>query len=69
MSKKDLTNQRQGFVEEHVCYGDTLKIANKAGYKDTYTMRNQACKLHRDCADDISEELHRNFAEMAPRVL
>ena len=32
-------------------------------------MRNQACKLRRKCADDISEELHRNFAEIAPRAL
>ena len=32
-------------------------------------MRNQACKLRRECADDISEELHRNFAEIAPRAL
>ena len=32
-------------------------------------MRNQACKLRRDCADEITDELHRNFAEIAPRVL
>ncbi len=32
-------------------------------------MRNQACKLRRDCADEITEELHRNFAEIAPRAL
>jgi hypothetical protein len=32
-------------------------------------LRNQACKLRRECADDISEELHRNFAEIAPRAL
>ena len=32
-------------------------------------MRNRACKLRRECADDISEELHRNFAEIAPRAL
>jgi hypothetical protein len=29
----------------------------------------QACKLRRECADDICEELHRNFAEIAPRAL
>ena len=40
-----------------------------AGYKDTHRLRNQACKLRRECADDISEELHRNFAEIAPRAL
>ena len=37
--------------------------------KDTHTLRNQACKLRRECADEITEELHRNFAEIAPRAL
>jgi len=36
-----------------------------AGYKDTHTLRNQACKLRRECADEITDELHRNFAEIA----
>ena len=40
-----------------------------AGYKDTHTLRNQACKLRRECADQVTEELHRNFAEIAPRAL
>ena len=30
---------------------------------------NQACKLRRECAEEITEELHRNFAEIAPRAL
>ena len=34
-----------------------------------HTLRNQACKLRRECADEITEELHRNFAEIAPRAL
>ena len=37
--------------------------------KDTHTLRNQACKLRRECADQITDELHRNFAEIAPRAL
>jgi hypothetical protein len=65
----NLTNQRQVFVEEYVRSGDHLDDAKKAGYKDTHTLRNQACKLRRECVDDISEELHRNFAEIAPRAL
>ena len=69
MSKIDLTNQRQVFVEEYVRSGDHIEAANKASYKDTHTLRNQACKLCRECANDISEELHRNFAEIAPRAL
>ncbi len=32
-------------------------------------MRNQACKLRRECADEIADELHRNFAEIAARAL
>ena len=69
MANTNLTNQRQIFVEEYVRSGDHLDAAKKAGYKDTHTLRNQACKLRRECADDIAEELHRNFAEIAPRAL
>ena len=69
MAKTDLTNQRQVFVEEYVLSGDHLKAAKKAGYKDTHTLRNQACKLRRERAEEITEELHRNFAEIAPRAL
>jgi len=39
MSKTDLTNQRQVFVEEYVRSGDHLEAAKKAGYKDTHTLR------------------------------
>jgi len=69
MAKTDLTNQRQVFVEEYVRYGDHLEAAKKSGYKDTHTLSNQACKLRRECADEITDELHRNFAEIAPRAL
>ena len=41
----------------------------RAGYKDTHTLRNQACKLRSECADEITEELHCNFGEIAPRAL
>ena len=51
MAKTDLTNQRQVFVEEYVRSGDHLEAAKKAGYKDTHTLLNQACKLRRECAD------------------
>ena len=47
----------------------TWKQQRRAGYKDTHTLRNQACKLRREFADEISDELHRNFAEIAPRAL
>ena len=69
MANTNLTNQRQVFVDEYVRSGDHLEAAKKAGYKDTHTLRNQACKLRRECADQITEELHRNFAEIAPRAL
>ena len=64
----NLTNQRQVFVEEYVRSGDHLDTAKKAVYKDTHTLRNQACKLRRKCADDISEESNRNFAKITPRT-
>jgi phage terminase small subunit len=69
MANTNLTIQRQVFVEEYVRSGDHLDAAKKAGYKDTHTLRNQACKLRRECADDISEELHRIFAEIEPGAL
>ena len=56
MANTHLTNQRQVFVEEYVRSGDHLEAAKKAGYKDTHTLRNQACKLRRECADEITEE-------------
>ena len=37
--------------------------------KTLITLRNQVCKLRRECPDEITEELHRNFAEIAPRAL
>ena len=46
-----------------------MEAAKKAGYKDTHTLKKQACKLRRECAEEISEVLHRNFAEIAPRAL
>ena len=69
MANTNLTNQRQVFVEEYVRSGDHLEAAKKAWYKDTHTLLNQACKLRRECADEITEELHRNFTEIAPRAL
>ena len=56
MANTNLTNQRQVFVEEYVRSGDHLEAAKKAGYKDTHTLRNQACKLRRECAEEITEE-------------
>ena len=49
MANTNLTNQRQVFVEDYVRSGDHLDAAKKAGYKDTHTLRNQACKLRREC--------------------
>ena len=56
MSKTDLTNQRQVFVEEYVRSGDHLEAAKKTGYKETHTLRNQAYKLRRECADEITKD-------------
>ena len=56
MANTNLTNQRQVFVEDYVRSGDHLEAAKKAGYKDTHTLRNQACKLRRECAFEASFE-------------
>ena len=69
MANTNLTNQRQVFVEVYVRSGDHLEAAKKAGYKVTHTLLNQTCKLPRECADEITDELHRNFAEIAPSAL
>ena len=45
----NLTNQRQVFVEEYVRSGNHLDAAKKTGYKDSHRLRNQACKLRREC--------------------
>ena len=48
MENTNLINQRQVFVGEYVRSGDHMKAAKKkAGYKDTYTLRNQISKLCR----------------------
>ena len=48
MAITSLTNQRQLFVEEYISSGDDMVATKKAGYKDTHTLRNQACKLRRE---------------------
>ena len=56
--------------KEYVRFGDHLEAEKKAGYKNTHTLKNQACKLlRRECADEITDELNRNFTEIAPRAL
>ena len=69
MANSNLTNLRQLFVEEYVLSGNHLQAAKKAGYKDTHTLRNQAFKLRKEYAEKITEELYRNFAEIASRAL
>ena len=57
MANTNLTNQRQVFVEEYVRSGAHLEAAKKAGNEDTHTLRNQACKLRIEFADEITDEL------------
>ena len=44
----NMTNQRQVFLREYVRSGDYLDASNKAGYKDTQTLLNQAFKIRRE---------------------
>ena len=57
------------FYKKYIRFGDHLEAEKKAGYKDTHTLRNQACKLRREWADEITDELKGNFAEIATRAL
>ena len=68
MANTNLTNQRQVFVEEYVRSVDHLEAAKKAGYKDTFYVIRPV-ELCRQYSDEITEELHRNFAEIAPCAL
>ena len=56
MANSYLTNQSQVFVEEYLRSCDHLEVKKKAGYKDIHTLKNQSSKLHRECADEITEE-------------
>ena len=69
MVKSDLTNQRQLFVEDYALCGDNLEVAKQAWYKDTHTLCNQAYRLGKEFADEITEELNSNFTEIEPKAL
>ena len=72
MSKTDLTNQRQVFVEEYVRTLWRSSGSNTEGLIQRHTHNFCATwpvKLRRQYSDEITEELHRNFAELAACVL
>ena len=48
---------------------DHLEAARKTVYRETHTLSNQACKLRREFANEINDQLHCNFPEIAPRAL
>jgi hypothetical protein len=55
-----LTEQRQIFIKEYCALGDHVEAARRAGYSEK-TIANQACKLKRELASEIREELTLNF--------
>ena len=68
MANTNLTNQRQVLVEQYVHSGDRLEAAKKGGYKKIrihFGIRLVSFS-QKECADEITEELHRNFVEIAP---
>ena len=70
MANTNLTNQRQVFVEEYVRSVDHLEAIQKAYNKDIRILcATRPVKLRRQYSDEITEELHRNLAEMAPSAL
>ena len=48
--------------------GDHVQAARRAGYSEK-TVANQACKLKRELASEIREELNHNFVGYAPKAL
>ena len=63
-----LTEQRQIFIKEYCALGDHVEAARRAGYSEK-TIANQACKLKRELASEIREELNHNFVGYAPKAL
>ena len=63
-----LTEQRQIFIKEYCALGDDVEAARRAGYSEK-TVANQACKLKRELASEIREELNHNFVGYAPKAL
>jgi len=63
-----LSEQRQIFIKEFCALGDHVEAARRAGYSEK-TIANQACKLKRELASEIREELTLNFISHAPKAL
>ena len=64
-----LTEQRKQFVEAYCRLGNGTMAAREAGYKDSKSLVNQASKLKRELAAEISEELRSSFMNAAPKAL
>ena len=64
-----LTDQRKQFVEAYCRLGNGTMAAREAGYKDSKSLVNQASKLKRELAAEISEELRSSFMNAAPKAL
>ena len=64
-----LTDQRKQFVEAYCRLGNGTLAAKEAGYKDSPSLVNQASKLKRELAAEISEELRSSFMNAAPKAL
>ena len=64
-----LTEQRKQFVEAYCRLGNGTMAAREAGYEDSPSLLNQASKLKRELAAEISEELRSSFMNAAPKAL
>ena len=63
------TDQRKQFVEAYCRLGNGTLAAKEAGYKDSPSLVNQASKLKRELAAEISDELRSSFMNAAPKAL
>ena len=55
MKSDHLTEQRQIFIKEYCALGDHVQAARRAGYSEK-TVANQACKLKRELASEITSQ-------------
>ncbi len=56
------------FLGGYLCSGEHLEVASKSGFKDTYKLSIQSCKLQREYWEEKTEDLNFNFAEIALSV-
>jgi phage terminase small subunit len=61
-----ITEKQLKFIENYCETGDAVQSAVNAGYKNSHTIVNQACKLKRELSREISKRMLEKFVDKAP---